>query len=162
MLFIYLCTSYAKHFKLSCWMLHIMNTADVIKNILYLPWRNSPQWAKASSLSRIHHHIQTHHIRWNPSGRAISPTQRPPHDNTQHSQTTDIHHPGGIRTHNPRKRAVADPRLRLRGIGSYILAGFKFGRPAPKGRHRGVATYSNDDRSYYRVIEKDGRDLKPL
>jgi hypothetical protein len=36
-------------------------------------------------------------------------------DNTQHSQETDIHAPGGIRTHNPNKRAAADPRLRRRG-----------------------------------------------
>jgi hypothetical protein len=31
----------------------------------------------------------------------IGPTQRPLPDNTQHSQETDIHDPGGIRTHNP-------------------------------------------------------------
>jgi hypothetical protein len=29
----------------------------------------------------------------------------------QQSQETDVHVPGGIRTHNPSKRAVADPRL---------------------------------------------------
>ena len=32
-------------------------------------------------------------------------------DNTQHSKKTDIHAPCGIRTHNPSKRAAADPRL---------------------------------------------------
>ena len=31
---------------------------------------------------------------------------------TQHSQQTDFHVPGGIRTHNPSKRAASDPRLR--------------------------------------------------
>ena len=36
-------------------------------------------------------------------------------DNTQHSQDTDIHTSGGIRTRNPKKRAGADPRLRPRG-----------------------------------------------
>jgi hypothetical protein len=36
-------------------------------------------------------------------------------DNTQHSQETDIHAPGGIRIRNPSKRAAADPRLRPRG-----------------------------------------------
>jgi len=35
--------------------------------------------------------------------------------NAQNSQETDIHAPGGIRTLNPSKRAVADPRLRPRG-----------------------------------------------
>jgi hypothetical protein len=34
---------------------------------------------------------------------------------TQHSLETDIHAPCGIRTHNPSKRAVADPRLRPHG-----------------------------------------------
>jgi hypothetical protein len=38
-----------------------------------------------------------------------SPTQRPLPDNTQHSQETDIHAPGGIRTHNPSKRTAEDP-----------------------------------------------------
>ena len=31
------------------------------------------------------------------------------------SQETDIHFPGGIRTHNPSKRSAADPRLGCRG-----------------------------------------------
>jgi len=30
---------------------------------LYLPWRYNPQWAKASSFSRIHDHTQTRHSR---------------------------------------------------------------------------------------------------
>ena len=34
---------------------------------------------------------------------------------TQHSQETDIHTPGGIRTHNPRKQAARYPCLRPRG-----------------------------------------------
>ena len=40
-------------------------------------------------------------------------------DNTQHSQDTDIHGPGGIRTHNPSKQAAADQRLRPCGHRSY-------------------------------------------
>jgi hypothetical protein len=31
--------------------------------------------------------------------------------NTQHSQQTNIHAPGGIRTCNPSRRPAADPRL---------------------------------------------------
>jgi hypothetical protein len=46
----------------------------------------------------------------------ISPTQRPLPDNSQHSQETDTHAPGGIRTQNPSKRAPADPRLRSHGL----------------------------------------------
>jgi len=37
--------------------------------------------------------------------------QRPLPDNTQHTQKTDSHASGGIRTHNPGKRATADPRF---------------------------------------------------
>ena len=39
-------------------------------------------------------------------------SQRPLPDNTQHSQLTDIHVPGGIRTHNLSSRAAAYLRLR--------------------------------------------------
>jgi hypothetical protein len=35
--------------------------------------------------------------------------------NTQHLQETDIHALGGIRNHNPNKRAAVDPRLRPHG-----------------------------------------------
>ena len=61
--------------------------------IIFVPWRNSPQWAKSSSLPRIHdhtqtHHTQTHHTQQDPSGRLISPTQRPLPDNTQHKRQT--------------------------------------------------------------------------
>jgi len=52
-------------------------------------------------------HTTTHHTRQDSSGRVISPTQRPLPDNTQHSQQTNNHAPGGIRTHNPSKPAAA-------------------------------------------------------
>jgi len=29
----------------------------------FVSWRLSPQWARASSLSRLHDHTQTHHTR---------------------------------------------------------------------------------------------------
>ena len=44
----------------------------------------------------------------------ISPWQRPLPDSTQHTQQTDIHAPGGIRTRNPSKPAAANPRYRTR------------------------------------------------
>ena len=65
--------------------------------------------ARAFSLSRLHNHTQTHHIRWDCSGRVSSPTQRRLPDKTQQSQQTDVHAPGGIRTQNPIKRVAADP-----------------------------------------------------
>ena len=57
----------------------------------------------------------THHSRWDSSGRVISSSQRPLPDNTQQSQQTHIHSPGGIRTHDLSRRAAADLRLRPRG-----------------------------------------------
>ena len=46
--------------------------------------------------------------------------------NTQHSQQTNIHAPGGIRTRNPSKRSAGDPRLRSLGqemLFSYFISG---------------------------------------
>ena len=43
-------------------------------------------------------HTTTRHIRYDSSGRVISSSQRPLPDNTRHSQQTNIHAPGGIRT----------------------------------------------------------------
>ena len=44
-----------------------------------------------------------------------SPSQRPLPDKTQHSQQTNIQALGGIRTHDRRRRAAKDLRLRPRG-----------------------------------------------
>ena len=46
-------------------------------------------------------------------------------DNTQQSRETDIHASGEIRTHNPRKRKEADPRLRL-GSATWTTQQIKF------------------------------------
>ena len=78
--------------------------------IFVFSWLNSPQWAMASSISMLHDHTQKHHSRPDSSGRAISPAQRPLPDNTQHSQ----HAHGRFQTHNPRKRASTEPRLKRR------------------------------------------------
>ena len=45
----------------------------------------------------------------------ISSLQRPLPDNTQQSQQTNIHAPGGIRTHDLRRQVAADLRLRPHG-----------------------------------------------
>ena len=50
---------------------------------MFFSWLNSPQWASASSLSRLNYHSQTHHSRMDSFVRVISPTQRPLPDNTQ-------------------------------------------------------------------------------
>ena len=59
-------------------------------------------------------HITTQHSRQDSSGRVISSSHRPLPDNTQHSQQTNIHAPGGIRTHDLSRRAAADLLLRAR------------------------------------------------
>ena len=43
------------------------------------------------------------------SRRVMCPSERPPPDNTQHSQRTGIHIPDGNRTCNPSKRAAVNP-----------------------------------------------------
>ena len=57
-------------------------------------------------------HTTTHHGRWDSSERVISSSQRPLPDNTQHSQQTNIHAPGGIQTHDLSRRAATDLCLR--------------------------------------------------
>ena len=53
-------------------------------------------------------HTTTHHSRQGSSGRVISSSQSPLPRNTHHSQQTNIHAPGGIRTHDFSRRAAAD------------------------------------------------------
>ena len=54
----------------------------------------------------------TRHIRQDSSGRVINPSQRPLPNNTQHSHQTNIHAPGGIRTHDRSRRAAEDLHIR--------------------------------------------------
>jgi hypothetical protein len=61
-------------------------------------------------------HTTTCHRRCDSSGRVINPSQGPLSDNPQHSQQTNIHAPGVIRTHNLSRRAAEDLRLRPRGL----------------------------------------------
>ena len=51
----------------------------------------------------------------------INPWQRPLPDSTQHTQQKNIHAPGGIRNHNPSRRAAEDLRLRKRGYWDQCL-----------------------------------------
>jgi hypothetical protein len=62
-------------------------------------------------------HITTQHSRQDSSGRVISSLQRHLPDDTQHSQQTNIHDPGGIQTHNLSRQAAA--HLRLRPLGHW-------------------------------------------
>jgi hypothetical protein len=82
---------------------------------IIFPMARQPQWVRASSLSRLHDHTQTHHTRWDSSWRVIGPAQGTLLDNTQQSQQKYILAAGGIRIRIPNTRAVANPRLRPRG-----------------------------------------------
>ena len=58
-------------------------------------------------------HTTTHRSRQDSSGRVISSSQRPLPDNTRHSQQTNTHAPGGIRTQiSAGERPQAAPLLR--------------------------------------------------
>jgi hypothetical protein len=65
-------------------------------------------------MTLTHTHTHTHTLGRTPMDEGPV-RRRPLPDNTQHSQQTDIHGPGGIQTRNPRKRAASEPRLRRRG-----------------------------------------------
>jgi hypothetical protein len=75
-------------------------------------WPNHPQWAMASSLTSFLDHTRRRTSRYDSSGRVISSSQRPLPGNTQHSQQTDIHAPGGIWTNSLSRRAATDLRPR--------------------------------------------------
>jgi hypothetical protein len=76
----------------------------------------------ASSFLRFRHHTQWHTTvdmtpldEWSARRRDLYLT------NTQHSQQTNIHAPGGIQTCNASRRAAADPRLRPLGHWDRLL-----------------------------------------
>ena len=83
--------------------------------LIFFQWRNTPSGPGPPHYRGFTITLKTHHSRLDSSGRVISPSQRPIPDNTQQSQETDIHAPGGNRTLNPSKGVAADPRLRQRG-----------------------------------------------
>jgi hypothetical protein len=61
-------------------------------------------------VSRSH----SHYNRQDLPGRGVGPSQWPLPDKTRHSQETDIHASGGVRTRTPSKRAAADLHCRPR------------------------------------------------
>jgi hypothetical protein len=76
----------------------------------------------ASSTLRLNGHTQTHHIRWDSSGRVISSSQTPLPNNTQQSREAEMHDPGGIQNHNPKKQAAVTHALdrAATGTGSHL------------------------------------------
>ena len=104
-------------------------------------------------------HTTTHHSRYDSSGRVISSSQRPLHDNTQHSQETNIHAAGGFRTHNRRgespKTYVLDGTAT--GTSSSLITVEKF-NPEDSGKRflRNSCTYLPIYRmSYPRILQSN-------
>ena len=88
---------------------------------LYLWWRCGPTQVMAPSCLRFLYHTQRPCTGGDSSGRVIGSSQRPLHDNLQHSQQTAIHRTtGGIQTHNPNKRTAADSCLRPGGNWNWL------------------------------------------
>jgi hypothetical protein len=76
--------------------------------------RNSPQWVRASSFTRLLGHTQRRTTVSRPLLDEWSARRRDFYLTTHN--TRDKHHAlGGIRTHNPSKRGPADLRFRPRG-----------------------------------------------
>ena len=70
-------------------------------------WRDSPPVGHGLLIHEVSRsHKTTRHRRQDSSGRVISSSQRPLPDNTHNTHNTNIHAPGGIRTHNLSRRAA--------------------------------------------------------
>jgi hypothetical protein len=74
-----------------------------------------PKRARVSLLSTLHDHTQTHTTVGRTPLDEGSARRRYLYLTTQTLYKTNIHVPGGIRTHNPSKRFAADLRPRPRG-----------------------------------------------
>ena len=81
-------------------------------------------------------HTTTHYSRQDSSGRVISSSQRPLPDSTQHSQQTNVHAPGGIRTH--------DLIRRDKNINNIFYLNLSVFRPL-HDRHQGDSTENKPD-----------------
>jgi hypothetical protein len=77
-----------------------------------------------SEVSRSH--TVTHHHRYDSSDRGIGPSQRPLPENTQHSQKTDTHAPGGIRNQQFQQAISCTPSLRALGQWGWPIALYDF------------------------------------
>ena len=101
--------------------------------VLLFSWRYNPLWLYFHSpvagfsllvFEVFISHTATRHSRQDYPGRVISPSQRPLPDNTQHSQQTNIHVPGGIRTYNLSRRAAEGLHLDRAATGTGCEYGY--------------------------------------
>jgi len=85
-------------------------------------WHCDPEQAKASSFFRFLDHTQRRTTVDRASLDEWSTRRRDLYLTTHNTHKRHIHAPDGIRTRNPCRRAVADPRLRPRGhLDLYIV-----------------------------------------
>ena len=81
--------------------------------IYFSPVAQQPKAGRGRLIVQVGRSQTMTHRSWQDfSGRGIGLSERPLPDNTQQSQGTDFHAPGGIRIRNPSRRSAADPRLR--------------------------------------------------
>jgi hypothetical protein len=108
---------------------------DTIIRHFFLPLAQQPHAGQGRLIRKFSRsHSVAQHSRYDSSGRGIGPSQRPPSENTQLAQETEIHSPGGnsdntqlsqekeihapggIRTRNPSKSSAANARFRPLGL----------------------------------------------
>jgi hypothetical protein len=96
------------------WLHNITNVLSFFSNGSTAPWGPRPP-----HFSRLHDHTRFRHTTLGRTpldeGPALRRDLYPTTHNTHKRQTSMPYALGGIRTHNPTKRAAADPRLRPRG-----------------------------------------------
>ena len=83
--------------------------------ISFLLWRCGPTWVMAFSFLMFLDHTQRRTTFRRTPLDEWSARRRDLYLTTQHSQQTNIHAPGGMRTHDLSRRAAADLGLRPRG-----------------------------------------------
>jgi choline dehydrogenase-like flavoprotein len=88
---------------------------DLLVSYLLFLWLCSPAPALASSSTKFLDHAQRHATVGRTPLNEWSVGSRDLPDNSQHTQQTNIHATGGIRTHDRSRRAAVDQRLRQRG-----------------------------------------------
>ena len=95
---------------------HTISTDSIFYVIFFFFWRNSRQWARASSFSRFLDHTQPHTTIGRTPLDERSASRRNLYLTTHNTHNKqDIHSPGGNRIHNFSKRAAADLSFRRRG-----------------------------------------------
>ena len=88
--------------------------------LFFFPWLDGASWARASYCrgftTTLSHEGMTHLDEWSARRTDLYLTTH----NTRHSQQTDVHASGGIRTSNPSKRAARPMPYTARPLGSHI------------------------------------------